>query len=120
MSLRIVPATTDLRTFAGAAPESDELLSFGRVIFVNRLFTPLAGRANLRLGGLQGSDSVSTQHPPLKPLPDPIALKIQFPSSQRNRKAWLLLAALLPGTLAAAGLTLRHDDAQQTPPVSTP
>ena len=72
-------ATTDLRTFAGAAPESDELLSFCRDIFVNRRFAPLAGQADLRVGGLQGSDSVSTQHPPLKPLPDPIPLKIEFP-----------------------------------------
>ncbi len=72
-------ATTDLRTFAGAAPESDELLSFCRDIFVNRRFAPLAGQPDLSVGGLQGSDSVSTQHPPLKPLPDPIPLKIQFP-----------------------------------------
>ena len=75
-------ATTDLRTFAGAAPESDELLSFRRDIFINRRFAPLAGQADLRVGGLQGSDSVSTQHPPLKPLPDPIPLKIQFPISK--------------------------------------
>jgi hypothetical protein len=47
-------------------------------MFVNRLFAPLAGQADLRVGGLQGSDSVSTRHPPLKPLPDPIPLKIQF------------------------------------------
>lgn len=81
VSLRIVTATTDLRTFAGTAPESDELLSFRRDIFVNRLFAPLVGQAALRVGGLQGSDSVSTRHPPLKPLPDPIPLKIRFPSS---------------------------------------
>ena len=31
-----------------------------------------------------------------------------------TRRSWLLLAALLPGTLAAAGLTLRHDSAQHT------
>ena len=74
-------ATTDLRTFACAAPESDELLSFCRGIFVNRLFAPLAGQPGLKLGGLQGSDSVSTRHPPLIPLPDPIPLKIQFPAS---------------------------------------
>lgn len=74
-------ATADLRTFVGAAPESDKLLSFRRDIFLNRLFALLAGQADLRVGGLQGSDSVSTQHPPLKPLPDPIPLKIRFPSS---------------------------------------
>ncbi|MBM3852494.1 MAG: hypothetical protein FJ399_04990, partial [Verrucomicrobia bacterium] len=39
----------------------------------------LAGQADLRVGGLQGPDSVFTRHPPLKPLPDPIPLKIQFP-----------------------------------------
>ncbi len=40
---------------------------------------------DLRVGGLPGSDSVSTRHPPLKPLPDPIPLKIQFPISRRPR-----------------------------------
>ncbi len=35
----------------------------------------------MRLGGLQGSDSVSTRHPPLKPLPDPSPLKIEFPTT---------------------------------------
>jgi len=44
MSSSIVTATADFRTIAGAAPESDELLSFRRDIFVNRLFAPLAGR----------------------------------------------------------------------------
>jgi len=33
--------------------------------------------------GLRGSDSVSTRHPPLQPLPDPIPLKIQFLTSHR-------------------------------------
>ena len=82
MSLRIVTATTDLRTFAGAAPESDELLSFCRDSFVNGLFGPLTGQADLRVGGLLGSDSVSSRNPPLKPLPDPIPLKIEFPFSK--------------------------------------
>ena len=45
---------TDLRTFAVAAPEFDELLSFRRVIFVNRHFAPLAGQADFRVGVLQG------------------------------------------------------------------
>ena len=73
--------TTDLRTFAVAAPESDELLSFRRDIFVNRRFAPLAGQTVVRVGGHQGSHSVSIGHPPLKPLPDPIPLKIQSPIS---------------------------------------
>ena len=77
-----MPARTGLRTFAGTTPEPDVLLSFHRDISVNRLSAPLAGQADLRVGGLQGSDSVSTRHPPLKPLPDPIPLKIQFPSSK--------------------------------------
>ncbi len=38
MSLRIVTATTDLRTYAVAVLESVELLSFFRDLFVNRLF----------------------------------------------------------------------------------
>jgi hypothetical protein len=46
--------------------------------FVNRLFGAQTGQTGLKLGGLQGSDSVPTRHP-LKPLPDPIPLKIQFP-----------------------------------------
>jgi len=81
VSPRIVTATADLRTFAGAAPESDLLLSFCRDIFINRIFAPLAGQPDLRVGELQGSDSVSIRHSPLKPLPDPIPLKIQFPVS---------------------------------------
>ena len=81
MSRRIVPIPTDRRTFASAAPELDELLSFCRDSFVNGLFGPLTGQADLRVGGLRGSDSVSTRHPPLKPLSDPIPLKIQFPIS---------------------------------------
>jgi len=47
-----VPATTGLRTFAGAAPESDVLLSFRRNISVNRLLAPLAGQEDLSVGGL--------------------------------------------------------------------
>ncbi|MFM9953725.1 MAG: DUF167 domain-containing protein [Opitutaceae bacterium] len=35
----------------------------------------------MRVGGHQGSDSVSVSHPPHKPLPDPIPLKIQSPIS---------------------------------------
>ncbi len=57
------------------------ICSFSRDVFVNRLFAPLAGQADLRVGGLQGADSVSTRHAPLKPFPDPIPLKIQFPTS---------------------------------------
>ena len=83
MSLQIVTAPTDFRTFAGAVPESDELLSFRRDSFVNWFCAPLTGQADLRVGGLQWSDSVSTQYPPLKSLPDPIPLKIQSPISPR-------------------------------------
>ena len=67
MAIRNVPGTPDLRTFAGAAPESDAWLSFCRDIFVNRHFAPRAGQAALRVGGLQGSDSVSTRTLPLNP-----------------------------------------------------
>ena len=81
MSLRIVTATTNRRTFAVAAPESEALLSFRRDLFVNRLFAPQTGQTVVRVGGHQGSDSVSISHPPLKPLPDPIPLKIQSPIS---------------------------------------
>lgn len=72
---------TATRTFAGVKPESDVVLSFRRDILVNRGFAPLADQADLRVGGLQGSESVSARHPPLTPLPDAIPLKIQFPPS---------------------------------------
>ena len=62
---------TDLRTFAVAAPEPVELLSFRWDIVVNRLLAPLAGQADLRVGGLKGADSVSSRNPPFEPLPDP-------------------------------------------------
>ena len=75
-------ASTDVRISANPPSKSDKLSSFCRNIFVNRLFAPQAGQADLRVGGLRGSDSVSTRHPPLKPLPDPIPLKIQFPISR--------------------------------------
>ena len=74
-------ASTDVRISANPPSKSDKLSSFCRNIFVNRLFAPQAGQADLRVGGLRGSDSVSTRHPPLKPLSDPIPLKIQFPIS---------------------------------------
>ena len=67
VAIRNVPATPDLRTFAGAAPESEAWLSFCRDIFVNRDFAPRARQATLRVGGLQGSDSVSTRTLPLNP-----------------------------------------------------
>jgi len=78
VSLRVVTATTELRTIAGAAPEWDELLGFRRAIFRNQLFAPLASQAALRGGGQQGADAVSTPHPhpPLIPLPDPILVEI--------------------------------------------
>ena len=81
--------TTDLRTFAVAAPESDELLSFRRDIFVNRRFASLAGQTVVKVGGHQGSDSVSIGHPPLKSLPDPIPLKIRSPISQSKPAVYL-------------------------------
>ena len=49
--------------------------------------TPLrAGQADLGVRILWGPDSASTRHPPLKPLPDPIPLKIQFPIGQLSRR----------------------------------
>ena len=95
MSRRIVPIPTDRRTFASAAPELDELLSFCRDSFVNGLFGPLTGQADLRVGGLQGSDSVSSRNPPLKPLPDPIPLKIEFPTSNGRLQRLGLFSALI-------------------------
>ena len=41
----------------------------------DRPFGAQTGHAEMRLGGLQGADSVSARHSPLKPLPDPIPLK---------------------------------------------
>ncbi len=90
----MVTATTDVRTSACAGPTSGELSSFCRGVLVNRLFAPLVGQAGLRVGGLQGSDSVSTRHPPVQPLPDPIPLKIQFPFSN-GRKLLLLRPQLV-------------------------
>ena len=81
----MVIAAPDDPIFANAPSKPNELLKFRREICVNRLFTLLAGLMDLRAGGLQGSDSVSTGHPPLKPLPDPIPLKIQFPIGNRSR-----------------------------------
>lgn len=43
------------------------------------LFAPLSGQADLSFRELPGADSASARHPPLKPLPDLIPLKIQFP-----------------------------------------
>ena len=85
MSLRIVTVTIDLQTFANAASDLDELLSFPRALFLNRLLAPLTGQPKLKVGGLQGSDSVFTLHPPRNPLWDPIPLKAQLPFS-RNIK----------------------------------
>ena len=65
-------ATTDLPTFSCAAPESDELLSFRRDSFGNRRFAPPTGQTVVRVGGHPGSDFVSTGHPLLKALPNPI------------------------------------------------
>ena len=70
----IVIATAHVGTSACAGPKSDKLLSLCRGIYVNRPFAPRAGQPDLRVGGLQRSDSVST-------LPDPIRLNIQFPPS---------------------------------------
>ncbi len=68
-------AKSKVRSSACAAPDSDELLSFRRDTFVHRLFAQLAGQADLRFGGLQGSDSYSNRHP-LKPLPDPQPVEV--------------------------------------------
>lgn len=62
-------------------PEPEVLLSFRRDISDDRRSAPLAGQADSRVGVLQGSDSVFSRHPPLKPLPNPIPLEIQFPFS---------------------------------------
>ena len=71
---------TVARISANPPSNSDGWLSFRPVIFVIRLFGAQAGWAGLKLGGQQGSVSVSTRHP-LKPLPDPVPLKIRLPFS---------------------------------------
>lgn len=61
--------------------EQDESMHWGSTAkpsSAERLFAPLVGQALFRFGGLHGSDSVSTPHPPLKLLPDPVSLKIEF------------------------------------------
>ena len=69
-------------------------------IFGNWLFGAQTGQTGLRVGGLQGSDSVSARHPPLKPLPDPIPLKIQFPVSNWHEPLGLtILCLVLTGTV---------------------
>jgi len=80
----IVIAATDVRISANPPSKSDGLLNFRPEIFDNRLFAPQTGQTVVRVGGHQGSDSVSISHPPLKPLPDPIPLKIQFPISNKQ------------------------------------
>ena len=67
--------------------ESDGLLNFRSEIFVDRLFPPQTGQTVVRVRGHQGSDSVSISHPPLKPLPESIPLKIQSPISNSRDRA---------------------------------
>ena len=78
-------AATDVRIPVNPPSKSDGLLNFRSEIFVNRLFEPQTGHTVVRVRGHQGSDSVSVSHPPLKPLPDPIPLKIQSPISRWER-----------------------------------
>ena len=78
-------AATDVRIPVNPPSKSDGLLNFRSEIFVNRLFEPQTGQTVVRVRGHQGSDSVSVSHPPLKPLPDPIPLKIQSPISRWER-----------------------------------
>jgi hypothetical protein len=87
VSLLIVTDTSAIRTFTGVTPELEVLLSFRRHISVNWAFAPLAGQTDSRFGGLKGSESVSTRHLPLKPLPDPIPLKIRLPSTNALQDA---------------------------------
>ncbi|MSU53970.1 MAG: dehydrogenase, partial [Opitutaceae bacterium] len=99
-------AATDVRISDNPPSRPDELLSFRLGIFVNRLCAPLTGQADLRVGGLQGSESVSTQYPPLKPLSDPIPLKIQSPISKSPILAIALLAfAVVPPVCGADRVT---------------
>lgn len=74
-------ATTFVRISASAPSESDELLSFRLGFFVNRLFRAQADQAGLSMGDYRGLESVSTRHPPLEPLLDPIPQKIRLPIS---------------------------------------
>jgi len=60
-----------------------------------------AGQTVVRVGGHQGSDSVSIIHPLLKPLPDPIPLKIQSPISGSGRSFFPV-----PKNVAACSNTL--------------
>jgi len=122
-----VTDTTAIRTFAGATPESDVLLSFCRDIFVNRLLAPLAGQTDLRVGGLQGSDSVSTRHPPLKPLPDPIPPQNPVSYQRRtvgdvpNSASVRATGSVMAGSVARRMKPLeRVRDSSQRTPVTTP
>ena len=63
-------------------------------IFGNWLFGAQTGQTGLRVGGLQGSDSVSARHP-LKPLPDPIPLKFEFPTNKGMPACFRLLPPCL-------------------------
>ena len=82
-------AATDVRIPINPPSKSDGLLNFRSEIFVNRLFEPQTGHTVVRVRGHQGSDSVSVSHPPLKPLPDPIPLKIRSPISQSKPVVYL-------------------------------
>ncbi|MCX6940639.1 MAG: carboxypeptidase-like regulatory domain-containing protein, partial [Verrucomicrobia bacterium] len=97
-------AATDVRISANPPSQSDGLLNFRSEIFVNRLFAPQTGQTVVRVRGHQGSDSVSVSHPPLKPLPDPIPLKIQSPISKKISPTTLIgsLIALIINPAAQA------------------
>jgi len=56
------------------------------------------------LGDYRGSDSVFDRHPPPKPLPNSIPLKIRFPSSNRDSVS---IASLLKTAGADAGFRVR-------------
>ena len=82
LSNSYVIAATDVRFSANPPSKSAGLLNLRSEIFVNWLFAQPTGQTVVRVGGHQGSDSVSISHPPLEPLPDPIPLKFQSPISK--------------------------------------
>ena len=69
LTLGLLAAATLLGADTPRKPNVIFILTDRSEIFVNRLFAPQTGQTVVRVGGHQGSDSVSISHPPLKPLP---------------------------------------------------
>ncbi len=77
-------AANDVRISDNHPPRLGKFLSFRLGRFVNPLGAPPAVQAGLKIGGLQGSDSGATRHPPLKHLRLKIRLPIRISSELVN------------------------------------